>query len=183
MWPWAAKFSSISAKKVNHTGRRGFEPPTPGLRGLQSQNKAVATEIFDLKDFYEEFKPEFEKWLKRKVSDYTAERYLKTLEKYLKKGIKEPKDLDSITHNSKYISMGIRNFLNFLEDQHYMDDLGGYSFSLWRKHLPTKPAKKKGEKIFLTDKHIKEAIELYLEVLQEKELKKTHKAEVVEVIV
>ena len=31
--------------------------------------------------------------------------------------------------------------------------------------------------------NIKEAIELYLEVLQEKELKKTHKAEVVEVIV
>jgi len=41
-----------------------------------------------------------------------------------------------------------------------MDNLGGYSFSLWRKHLPTKPAKKKGEKIFLTNKHIKEGLEL-----------------------
>ncbi|WP_148305954.1 hypothetical protein [Geoglobus acetivorans] len=53
-----------SSSNTQVTGRRGFEPQTPGLRGLQRQNKAVETEIFDLKDFYEEFKPEFEKWLK-----------------------------------------------------------------------------------------------------------------------
>lgn len=71
--------------------------------------------------------------------------------------------MDSITHNSKYISIGIRNFLNFLEDQYYMDTMGGYSFFLWRKHLPTKPAKKKGRKIFLSNKHIKTGLELIQE--------------------
>ncbi len=94
------------------------------------------------------------------MSKDTADHYLNALTKYLPEGIREPKDLDDVVTKTKYLPLGIRNFLNFLEDQYYMDSLGGFSFAIWRKHLPTKTGKKRGEKIFLTDKDVIEGYKL-----------------------
>ncbi len=94
------------------------------------------------------------------MSKETADRYLISIDRYLPNGVAEPKDLDDIVTKTKYLPIGIRNFLNFLEDQYYLDNLGGFSFDIWRKHLPTKTGKKRGEKIFLTDKDIGKAYEL-----------------------
>ena len=56
---------------------------------------------------------------------------------------------------------------------------GGYTV-----YVPSLPGCiSEGDTIEEAIKNIKEAIELYLEVLQEKELKKMQKAEIVEVIV
>ena len=151
-----------------NTGREGFEPPTAGLRVQEFEKEGICEEIraeeFDLKKFYKKYKKEFKEWLVKRVEESTAEKYLSALDRYLVERIKEPKDLDEIVTRSKYVGNGLRNFLNFLEHQYYMDELGGYPFSAWKKHMPTKTGKTKEEgKIFLTDEDIKEAYRLIQE--------------------
>jgi len=118
---------------------------------------------FDLKEFYEKYKEEFKEWLYKKISKDTANKYLKAIDDYLPSGISEPKDLAPHVTKTKYLPLGIRNFLNFLEYQYYMTELAGFSFDIWRKYLPTKTGKKKGGKKYITDKHIKQAYKLIKE--------------------
>uniref|UniRef100_A0A7C3YLY6 Integrase SSV1 C-terminal domain-containing protein n=2 Tax=Geoglobus ahangari TaxID=113653 RepID=A0A7C3YLY6_9EURY len=92
----------------------------------------------------------------------TAEKYIKAIDSYLPEGIKEPKDIGNIIR-SKATAKGLRNFLNFLEDQYYLTELGGYNFDLWRKHMPIKPAYERKKTIFLTNEDIAEAHELIKE--------------------
>ncbi|ADC66173.1 SSV1 integrase, C-fragment [Ferroglobus placidus DSM 10642] len=139
------------------TGREGFEPPTAGLRVRQSFVS------FDLREFYSKHESEFREWLYGRMSKKSADQYLSAIKRYLPHGVSEPKDLDRLVTKTKYLPLGIRNFLNFLEDQYYMDNLGGFSFAIWRKHLPTKTGNKKGEKIFLTDKDVVKCFKLIKE--------------------
>ena len=144
----------------------GFEPATLGLGGFYLENES------DLRKFYYKYKNEFEKWLEKRVDPKTFRQYINAIEKHVlthPEPIREPKDLDSIVVKSKQIGRGLRNFLNFLEDQYYIDNLAGFSFTLWRRHLPTKPAKKKGEKkIFLRDEDIRKGLELIEEKWEDK---------------
>jgi len=151
-------------KNFTWTGRKGFEPLTYGLRARKEEPQGLLVGKLDLKEFYEEKKEEFEKWLKNRIDPRTAEDYLKALDRYLKKGIDEPKKLEEVV-KTQYVSLGLRNFLNFLEREYYLTELNGFSFDLWRKYLPTKvgKGKKKEAKIFLTDKDIKEAYKLIKE--------------------
>ena len=99
-------------------------------------------------------------WLYRRIDKRTADRCINAINRYLPNGVREPKDLDDIVTKTKYFPLGLRNFLNFLEDQYYIDSLNGFSFALWRKHLPTKSANSRGGKVFITDEHIREALKL-----------------------
>jgi len=113
-----------------------------------------------LRDFYKIHEAEFRAWLYRRIDKRTADRYINAINRYLPNGVREPKDLDDIVTKTKYLPLGLRNFLNFLEDQHYIDSFNGFSFALWRKHLPTKSANSRGGKVFITDEHIREALKL-----------------------
>ncbi len=138
------------------------------------KEKGSVKEKFDLKKFYEKYKAEFEAWLKKRIDPETAEKYIKAIDSYLPEGVKEPKDLDEPVKKTKYLPNGLRNFLNFLEEQHYITELNGLHFSIWKKHMPTKPQKEKEEKkeaeeeeeeekIFLTNEQVAEAYKLVKE--------------------
>ena len=102
---------------------------------------------------YQEIKPEFEKWLKRRISYETAERYLKILENL------EEVTIDSTTrlYRSKptnNTAKAIRNLVNFLEEREQIDPK---TASKIRKIAEIK--RTKSDKVVPTDEDIKEAFE------------------------
>ncbi len=101
-------------------------------------------------------------WLgkKKRISEETLKDYINAINRHLITGITEPKQ---IPMRGKVFAKALRNFLNFLESEYYMDELNGFSLSLWRKHIPIRSMSKRGEKIFVTDKDIKEALSLIKE--------------------
>jgi len=155
----------------------GFEPAIYGLEGRrkvveaekfkkpaeEEAEKKPAEEItFDFKEFYDKYKAEFEKWLEKRVEEKTMKDYLSAIDRYLVKGVKEPKDMDDVIQ-SKATAKGLRNFLNFLEDQYYITELGGYSLDLWRNHMPIEASYERKDTIFLTNEQVAEAYELIKE--------------------
>lgn len=147
---------------VSSESRRRALNPGPGdYKSAEPEIEIQETVKFDLKEFYKKYEKEFKDWLPKQISPETAEKYIKALEK-LEYGISEPKELrDWIEGKSKSYVMGIRNFLNFLEERYYMTEMGNFSFDLWRKALPTPQSK--ALRIFLSDKEVKEGYELVRE--------------------
>ncbi|MCS7144631.1 MAG: hypothetical protein NZ879_06385, partial [Archaeoglobaceae archaeon] len=84
-------------------------------------------------------------------TEKTRKDYLNAIDRNLFEGIKEPKDLDPIAYKSQSLNSAIRNFFNYLEEEHYLTGLNGFDFRLWKKRLPCKPnkGKKSGNKIHI----------------------------------
>ena len=70
---------------------------------------------------------------KKRISEETLSEYIKSLDRHLKPGIVEPKQ---IPQKGKEFAKAVRNFLNFLESEYYIDSLNGFS---WRCGGNTSP--------------------------------------------
>ena len=100
---------------------------------------------------YQEIKPEFERWLRQKISNETAERYLNKL-----------KNLNEITEESltklyrndptNNTAKAIRNLVNFLEEKGLIDSKTANKIRKVAKIKRPKP-----DKVIPTDEDIKEA--------------------------
>ncbi len=115
---------------------------------------------FDLRELYERERSKFVEWLKRerRISDKLIHDYLSAIDRYLPEGITKPKDLDeTLNGKPKYYVIGVRQFLNYLEDEHEISDLNGYSISRWK--LKLKSPRSKPREVYLTDDEIREAFE------------------------
>lgn len=110
---------------------------------------------------YKEVKPEFEKWLKSKISEETAERYLNKL-----------KELGEVTFESltslyrrnptNNTAKAIRNLVNFLEEKELIDPKTAN-----RIRRVAEIRKGKPDKMIPTDEDIREAFEHFKSKLNE----------------
>ena len=109
---------------------------------------------------YSEIKEDFEKWLKSRISDYTAERYLNILE-----------GLDGITPESliklyesrpaNNVAKAIRNLVNYLLEKEIIDERTADKI---KKAVPIKRGK--GDKVVPTNEDIREAFEYFKRKLE-----------------
>ena len=114
--------------------------------------------IFDLKRLYERERTKFIEWLKRerKISNKLIQNYVSAIDRYLPCNIKTPKELDkTIVNKPKYYIIGVRQFLNYLEDEYEIDSLNGYLLSRWK--LKLKSPRSKPREIYITNKEIRDA--------------------------
>jgi intergrase/recombinase len=132
------------------------QPAQPATTVQPMQPRQTTYQI-TLKELYRQYKIDFDKWLDNKVSKGSKRDYINAIEKNLTDDIKTPKELSAlIPVSSKYLAVGIRNFLNFLEDEE-IEEINGYSLDRWRKVLTIK---KSGVKeVYITDKELLEAYE------------------------
>lgn len=160
-----SKFLETLAKHAKHQIEPYFVVISPigvELQEIKPIPKVEAEEK-DLKKLYLKHRTEFEEWMKkrRKIEEDTVKKYLSAIDRLLPDGVKEPKDLDRVA-KTKDFAKGLRNFLNFLEDQYYQTELFGFDFDVWRRHLKIEALEKK-EKEFATTEDIVEAYKLVKE--------------------
>ena len=115
---------------------------------------------FDLTELYERERSKFIESLKRerKISDGLIHDYISAIDRLLPYGIRKPKELDrTLNDKPKYYILGVRQFLNYLEDEYEISDLNGYSISRWK--LKLKSPRSKPREIYLKNEEIIEAFE------------------------
>ncbi len=138
----------------------GFEPTRAEPSGLAGCENLFRGNRKPLKEIYQQHKNEFIKYLERKVSEKTLNAYISAIEKHLPKNITQPRELReqiNFEKRSKYISLALRNLLNFLEEEYFVDSINGYSIAQWKKHIPIK--KSGVTEIYLSDDEVREGYE------------------------
>ncbi|WP_457549352.1 integrase [Archaeoglobus sp.] len=110
---------------------------------------------------YGEIREDFEKWLKSRISEDTADRYLNILENLDENS---PEALINLYQKrpANNVSKAIRNLVDYLLKKELIDERTANKI---KKELPIKRGK--GDKVIPTDQDIKEAFEYFREHLSD----------------
>ncbi len=124
----------------------GFEPTRP-LRDTGSPELR----------FTQNLKEEFSKWLKARISEETARKYVNLLEKYLDElSYESLRKAYEKAHDKANFSKAVRNLLNYLVERKVIDEITANEL---KKAVPIPKAK--ADRVFLSDDDILEAINYF----------------------
>ena len=111
---------------------------------------------------YHEIKPDFEKWLKQRISEETAKKYLRLLENVDEISIKDISSIYERIGDKRNFSKAVRNLLNFLEERgvvssHFSQEL--------KKRIPIE--KCRADRQIPTDSDVREALRYFSSLKEE----------------
>ncbi len=114
---------------------------------------------------YREIKPEFEKWLKQRISYETARKYLRLLENVNEVSVKEISEIYEQIGDKNNFSKAVRNLLNFLEERSIISSQFSQEI---KKAIPIR--RSKADRQIPSDQEIEEALSYFAGLREEYKL-------------